>query len=118
MIINTHLRVILLVVTIIFFVYIAWMIHKRKLSLRYSLTWFLASIVLIVLALFDGLAVNLAKWLGIETPINAIVVAVFAFVLLILFTLTITVSRNAERIRELTQELALLKEQLTTKSEQ
>jgi len=106
------LRVILLVVTIIFFVYIAWMIHKKKLSLKYSLPWFLASIVLIVLALFDGLAINLARVLGIATPLNAIVVAVFAFVLLILFTLTITVSNNAERIRKLTQELTLIKDEL------
>ena len=123
MIINLHLKTILLITTILFFAYIIYMIRKKKLSLKYSLTWFLASFVLIILAMFDYLAIGLAKFLQIETPLNAIVVAVFAFVLLILFTLTITISKNSEKIRILTQELALLKKDveelnLNSKSEQ
>ena len=112
MIINMHLRIILLISTILFFAYIIYMIRKKKLSLKYTLTWFLASFVLIILSLFDYLAIGLAKLLHIETPLNAIVVAVFAFVLLILFTLTITISGSSEKIHILTQELALLKKKI------
>jgi len=112
MIINMHLRIILLVVTLLFFAYIIYMIHRKKLALKYTLAWFLASFVLIILALFDKLAIFLADVLQIQTPLNAIIVAVFAFVLLILFTLTITISQNSEKIRVLTQEVALLRKEI------
>jgi len=109
MIINLHLKIVLLVATMLFFVYVARMIIKKRLLIKYTLIWFFASIVLIILALFDNLSIWLAGLLHIETPINAVVVAVFAFVLLILFALTTTISKNTERIRELTQEIALLR---------
>ncbi|MCL2739638.1 MAG: DUF2304 domain-containing protein [Oscillospiraceae bacterium] len=85
------------------------MIVNKKLLLKYTLVWFFASIVLIVLAMFDKISMWLANVLRIETPINAVIVAVFAFVLLILFALTVTISKNVEQIRELTQEVALLR---------
>ena len=109
MIINLHLKIVLIVLTVFFFVYVARMIVLKKLLLKYTLIWFFASIVLIVLAVFDNLSIWLANVLHIETPINAVVVAVFAFVLLILFALTLTISKNVEQIRELTQEVALLR---------
>ena len=116
MIINMHLRIILLIATMLFFAYIIYMIRRKRLSLKYALTWFLASFVLIILSLFDYLAVGLARALQIATPLNAIIVAVFAFVLLILFTLTITISGQTEKIRMLTQELALLKKEVEINS--
>jgi len=115
MIINMHLRIILLAATLLFFIYIFYMISSRKLALKYTLTWFLASIVLIILTLFDKIAIFLANILQIATPLNAIIVAVFAFVLLILFTLTITISQSSEKIRVLTQEVALLKKKMEEK---
>lgn len=109
MIINLHLKIVLLVFTLIFFAYVIRMIVNKKLLLKYTLVWFFASIVLIVLAMFDKISMWLANVLRIETPINAVIVAVFAFVLLILFALTVTISKNVEQIRELTQEVALLR---------
>jgi hypothetical protein len=112
MIINLHLKIVLIVLTVIFFSYVIGMIINKKLLLKYTLIWFFASIVLIVLAVFDKLSIWLASMLHIETPINAVVMMVFAFVLLIIFTLTVTISKNVEQIRELTQEIALLRKRV------
>ena len=116
MIINLHLKIVLIVLTLIFFVYVTRMIVLKKLLLKYTLIWFFASIVLIVLAVFDNLSIWLASVLHIETPINAVVTIVFAFVLLILFTLTITISKIIEQNRELTQEIALLRQKVEEES--
>lgn len=112
---NPFLRLVLTIGTLLFFVFVAYMVRKKRLSLKYTLTWLGASLVLICLAVFDGLIVPFANMLQVREPVNALFLAVFFFVLLILFTLTVTISNNSDNIRALTQELALIKKELEEK---
>ena len=59
---------------------------------------------------------QLSKWLshllGISQPVNMLFFAGFCFTLPIIFSLSATVSKMSEKIKRLTQELALMNEKL------
>lgn len=83
------------------------MIRKRGLELRYALAWLIVGVGVLVLDIFPGIMEKLASILGIYSPVNMLFFLGFCFSLVIIFVLTVAVSRMSIRIKELTQELAL-----------
>ena len=72
--------------------------QKKALELRYALAWLLVGFGTLILDLFPGVMMGLAKFMGIEVPSNML--------------LTIAVSRMSIRIKNLTQELALYEKRM------
>ena len=91
---------------------IVYMIKKRSLDLKYALSWLLALVFVLVLDLFPGLLTKLSMALGGWAPVNMIFFLGFCFSLLIIFTLTVMLSRMAERVRKLAQAVAMNEEKL------
>ena len=87
---------------------IVYMIKKRSLDLKYALSWLLALVFVLVLDLFPVLLTKLSMALGVWAPVNMIFFLGFCFSLLIIFTLTVMLSRMAERVRKLAQAVAML----------
>lgn len=85
------------------------MIRKEKLELKYAFLWIITSLILITLSFFPELVVLISSSLGIELPSNAVFLIGNFFMLMILFSLTIALSRHSSRNKNLTQELAILK---------
>ena len=54
--------------------------------------------------------IKLSFFLGIFTPVNMIFFLGFCFSMVIIFTLTVTVSRMSERIRKMAQQVAIQEE--------
>lgn len=84
------------------------MIRRRKLELKYSLVWLVIMIILLVIACVPDVLTKMANSLGIYSPVNMIFFLGFVFSLVIIFVLTVTVSRLSARIRRLAQILAML----------
>lgn len=91
---------------------IVYMIKKRSLDLKYALSWLLALVFVLVLDLFPVLLTKLSAALGVWAPVNMIFFLGFCFSLLIIFTLTVMLSRMAERVRKLAQAVAMNEEKL------
>ena len=91
---------------------IIYMIKKRSLDLKYALSWLLALVFVLVLDCFPILLVKLSAALGVWAPVNMIFFLGFCFSLLIIFALTVMLSRMAERVRKLSQAVALNEERL------
>ena len=91
---------------------IVYMIKKRSLDLKYALSWLLAIVFVLILDCFPILLVKLSAALGVWAPVNMIFFLGFCFSLLIIFTLTVMLSRMAERVRKLSQAVALNEEKL------
>lgn len=83
------------------------MIRKKALELKYALIWMGVGIAVLILDIFPGIMEWLASLLGIKLPANMLFFFGFCFALIIIFSLTIVVSRMSVRISELAQELAL-----------
>ena len=104
---NIRIQIIIGVAVILALCVIINMIRNKKLELRYALTWLIVGVGIFVLDCFPQLITWLAHRLGIASPINMLFFLGFCFSLMIIFVLTVAVSRSSIRIKELAQELAL-----------
>ena len=102
---NIRLQIIIAVIIIVALGFIINMIRKKSLELRYALAWLIVGVG--VLDIFPELMTKLAAMLGIYSPVNMLFFLGFCFSLVIIFILTVAVSRMSIRIKNLTQELAL-----------
>lgn len=87
---------------------LACMVKRRTISLRYALPWTLLAIGVTVLTCFPVLTERLTNLLGVSLPVNMIFFMGFCFSLVIIFSLSLAVSRLSKRVKDLAQHQALL----------
>lgn len=83
------------------------MIRKRALELKYALAWIIVLILVLIVDLVPAILNVISYGFGIATPVNTLFLLAFCFSILLIFILTVTVSRLSERIRQLSQAVAL-----------
>ena len=88
---NIKIQVIIAVIVVTALCVIINMIRAKNLELRYALAWLIVGVGILVLDCFPGLMFFFG----------------FCFSLVIIFVLTVAVSRMSIRIKQLAQELAL-----------
>lgn len=110
--ISIKLQLILLIIILIAIIQLIRMITRYKLDLKYALLWLLLSVISLSLAIFPSILYYIADLLSIETPTNALFLLSILLVLAIIFSLTIALSRASNKIKELSQELGILKYEL------
>ena len=111
------LRIIMLVIIVLLFVFIISMLRRKKLELKYCLVWVFALIGIAVLCIFPQLLDWLSAQLGIIEPVNTLFLVCIAFLTCICISLTIVVSRLSERLRKLTQNIAITGFESTSNSD-
>ena len=83
------------------------MIRRKSLELKYALSWLFVLSAVAVFAAFPKTMIVMARFLGIDAPVNMIFFLGFCFSLVIIYTLTVSLSRMATKMRKLTQIIAL-----------
>lgn len=83
-------------------------IKKRVLEFGYSILWLVTGIIMIVLSLNKNLTEKMANLLHIAYPPAFLFLTGIVFTLLLLFNLTIVVSKMQGKITRLIQEFAVL----------
>lgn len=104
---SLRLRIVMAVILLAALITIINMVRKRALELKYVLGWIVCVITLLIIDIFPELIDNLNVFLGIKTPINTIFFLGFLFALIIIFSLTVALSRVTDRVRKLAQMVAL-----------
>lgn len=104
---SVRLKIIMVVLLVLAMAIIVNLIRKRKLELKYALVWMLLIVGLALLVLIPGLLERLAALLGIYSVMNLVFFVGFVFSLLLIFSLTMSLSRNSERVRKIAQKIAL-----------
>ena len=100
-------RIILIVVSLLTTFYILKKIRQSKLQIEYAIFWILFAGVLIVFSLFPWLVSMFTRLIGMQLPVNFIFLF-FIFVLLVkMFLMTIELLALENKVKDLTQELAL-----------
>lgn len=105
-------RAILLVGVLLYLFIIIYLMKKGRMSLKYSLMWFLAGLVLLVCAIFPQLIGSFTRLLGIYSETNGVFFVGVCFILLIILSLTSIASGLSERIRTLVQTQAMLEKRV------
>lgn len=109
---SLKLQVILGVILFLALVGILNMVRRRSLELKYVLAWIFCDLALLIMVIFPQTMSGLSKLLGISSPMNMIFFLGFLFFLGIIFSLTVALSRTTERLRKLSQSIALNMEKL------
>ncbi len=109
---NLVLQIFLIVGVLIFLAIIIYYLAKKKLNLKYSLTWLAAGVGMLILAVFPQLVDVIGALVGIAAPVNTVFLFGGIFMLLIIFTLTMIVSHMNNRIYKLTQTQAILEKRV------
>lgn len=105
---SLRLQIILICALLIIFVLLINAVKKNKLDIKYSLVWLFLVVALIILTCFKNLLTILSNMLGIASPVNMLFLCGFVFSLIIIYTLTVALSKLSYRVRKLAQEIALL----------
>ena len=106
------LQVVIIAAILVMFAVLVNMIRRKSLELKYALPWMLVMAALFVFACAPRLLNVVSEFLGIYAPVNMIFFLGFCFSLLIIFTLTVALSRLSNSIRTLDQIVALNEKKL------
>lgn len=107
-----RIQLLIIVFLLIVLAVIISMVRQRKLELKYVLVWLTCDAVLLVLTLFPGFMKYIAGVLGIYSPMNMLFFLGLIVCLIIIFTLTVALSRVTAKVRRISQELAMLTERV------
>ena len=109
---NLTLRIFFGIVDLIFLVVILNMLKKKKLNLKYTLTWLFAAFALLVVDCFPQIIEGIMNLVGVASPVSMVFVLEALFVLVILLSLTAIVSHLTEQVYRLTQTIAIMEKKI------
>jgi len=104
-------RIYFVIVAVIAIVYVITEVRKGKFSIKESIYWFIASLIMLILAIFPNLLDSLATFLGIGYSPSLLFTICIIFLLFINFRSSRKIAEQEEKIIELAQDIALLKEE-------
>jgi hypothetical protein len=100
------------IVAIVLLAFVLELVRRRQLVERYALIWMMATLALVVLAIWRGLLGELADLLGIASPVNALFLVALGVTFLLLLHFSVVSSRLSEETKILAQELARVQQEL------
>jgi hypothetical protein len=102
MIPSPRLTIVTVVVAIAALVLVFELLRRRRLREKYAVIWVLISVATLVLAVFPRLLVMVSALVGISTPSNML----FLASLVVLFAVSLQLSREVGLLEEQTRRLA------------
>lgn len=110
--VNAKIQISVAIIVILGFWIVNHMVRKRSLELRYSLIWTIIGALTLIIDLFPGLLGVLCRVTGIALPSNMLFVFGLFFSIVIVFYLTVNISRMSNKERKMSQEIALLRKDM------
>lgn len=105
-------RAAVIAIAVVVVIVVVELVRRRRMMERYALLWLAAAATLFVLAIWQGLLTTLSTDVGIHTPANALFAVGFVFVVVVLLTMSLAISRLSEQNTQLAQHVALLADRL------
>lgn len=106
------LRIVLIIALIVYFVIILIFLKNKTLELKYTLLWMMAGVILAILVAWPEILSGFVRLIGIQSNMNGLFIMAFAFVIIIMMSLTSIVSKQANKIKILIQTLAILEKRI------
>lgn len=107
-----NLRIALIVAVIFYFALILVFLKHKALELKYTLLWLLSGFVMGIMVVWPGVLIFFRSILGITDNMNALFLMGIGFVIIILMSLTSIVSKQANKIKNLSQEIGMLEKRV------
>ncbi len=110
-VVPTRMRLSMAIVSLLILYTTMEAIRRNRLKERYALLWVFTSMAFFGLAIYPDIIAVATSLLGMHYT-SAILVTVFAFVMLVAFHVCITLSRNEDDRRDLAQKVAHLQRRI------
>lgn len=104
---STTLRILLIIGSILAFLFILRKIRKCQLEISDSVFWFSFAALLIMVAIFPQLVIYPSEWIGIDSPANLLFLVIIFVVLIRQFMMTLHVGLLKSKLKTLAQREAL-----------
>lgn len=91
------------------FLLVTYYVKKNKISIKYSIVWYLSLLVLTIFTIFPVILGYVTKLIGIQLSSNFIFAFMIGVLFVITLSLTIIVSEQQDKIKMLIQEISILK---------
>ena len=106
------IRICLIVGSLLTAFYILRRVRLAKVQIEDTLFWRFFSAVLLILALFPGIAYRAAYLMGFQSPINFVYIVIIFLLLAKQFFMSIRISQLDSKVRILTERVALNEEKV------
>ena len=97
-------------ISVLIIIFITISVKKSKLSIKESFWWMIGSIAALILSIFPGIVNWAADIFGVSYPPTILFVFCILFLILMNFRNSKRIAEQQEKIIELVQQVALLKE--------
>ena len=104
---SIRLKTFLLIIWIAALLIMLFMMKKKRSNIRYILPWLFLDLIMCVLTIFPGILTHLCSVVGIKTPSNMMFFFGMLFLIMIIFSMVLTIAKLNEEVRDLSQRLAL-----------
>jgi len=108
----TRQRVVAIALAVSILLLVVELVRRRKLREEYSWVWIGTSIVLIALALENGLLLSFGEWIGAASSTSTLFFFAVVFLMLLALQFSVRLSRLTQRHKTLGQRLGLLEAEL------
>jgi hypothetical protein len=107
---GSRIQVVAIVAAMAMFVCVFELVRRKKLMERYALLWLFSATLLLALAVWKGLLIQVAETVGIYYAPSALFAVAFACVLALLLHFSLVISRLVDQNKVLAQRLSVLQE--------
>ena len=97
----------MIIFSLVFLFFVLRTVSQKKLQVQYALIWIVLATGTLLLALIPGVAEYLSSILGIKTTSNFIYLFAIIALLTLTFSLTIIVSKQAQKIKSIIQSVSI-----------
>lgn len=104
---SDRLRMSLLIAVVCYFVLILLLLKRKSISLKYTLLWMAAGVIMGVMVIWPQTLSYIISIIGIQGNMNGLFILMIAFVIVILMSITAIVSKQSEKIKLLSQTIAM-----------
>ena len=102
-----YLRALLIIAAVCALGVVGRQVKKEKLLIEDAVFWVVSAAILVIVAIFPGIAINLAYALGFMSASNFVYLVIIALLLWKVFACSSEISRLKVKVNELAQEIAL-----------
>ena len=109
---SIRLKIFLMIIWVLTFLFLMVSTKKRKADIKYVLPWLVLDAGMVVITAFPSILDFFCHLFGIETPSNMLFFFGLVFLAMVVYSMTLVISDLSNRIRDLTQRLALYEDEL------
>ncbi|MBO7729833.1 MAG: DUF2304 domain-containing protein [Lachnospiraceae bacterium] len=113
-----RIQIVVIAIAVLAIILTFVLIKKGLLGLKITLPWMIVFVLVILFAAIPHLMEKVSHLFGIYDPVNMVFFLGIVFLVMVIYSLTVSIYTNRQKTRDLIQKVAYLEEKLEQKQEQ